>query len=229
MDSFFNVWMMLYSFSLISSYMDWFHNFNYSLLLGVLFFVLFIFVYLLGGIMFCKNKKVEYHMGELFCSLLPVLILVFQMIPSLSLLYYYGLMNMSSSLSLKVTGHQWYWDYEYGSLGVYFDSYMKSLDELSAGDFRLLEVDNRCMVPYDMNVCVVFSSADVIHSWAIPSLFIKMDSMSGVLSTLFYKFSILGVYYGQCSEICGVNHSFMPIVVEVGGMSSFLNWVNLMV
>lgn len=102
-----------------------------------------------------------------------------------------------------------------------FDSYIKSLDQLSEGDPRLLEVDNRCLVPCDFNLRFCITSSDVIHSWAIPSLSVKLDAISGILTTFCYNFPIVGVFYGQCSEICGVNHSFMPIVVESTLMENF--------
>nr|YP_004927921.1 cytochrome c oxidase subunit II [Cucullanus robustus]ACV96757.1 cytochrome c oxidase subunit II [Cucullanus robustus] len=214
-----------FSSSIFSSYMDWFHNFNCCMLFGVLSFVAVIFFYLLLNSFYFKSKKVEYQLSELFCSILPTLVLVFQMIPSLSLLYYYGLMNLETGLTIKITGHQWYWSYEYSDIpGLEFDSYMKSVDQLCLGDLRLLEVDNRCVIPEGVNVRFCITSGDVIHSWALPSMSVKIDAMSGILSTLFYSFPVLGVYYGQCSEICGANHSFMPVVLEVTLMENFKGW-----
>nr|YP_007024789.1 cytochrome c oxidase subunit II [Aelurostrongylus abstrusus]AFT65549.1 cytochrome c oxidase subunit II [Aelurostrongylus abstrusus] len=219
-----------FSGSLFSVYMDWFHGFNCSLLLGVLVFVSGSFLLLILGFFFLNMKKVEYQLGELLCSIFPTLILLMQMVPSLSILYYYGLMNLDSNLTLKVVGHQWYWSYEYSDIpGLEFDSYMKSLDQLDLGEPRLLEVDNRCVVPVDTNVRFCITSGDVIHSWSLPSMSIKLDAMSGILSILNYSFSILGVFYGQCSEICGANHSFMPIAVEVAGMEGFKGWCNFYV
>nr|AGI96038.1 cytochrome c oxidase subunit 2 [Ascaridia sp. GHL-2013] len=211
--------------SLFSSYMDWFHNFNCSLLFGVLIFVGMMVFFLVNNSFYFKSSKVEYRMSEFFCSVLPTLVLLMQMVPSLSLLYYYGLINVDSSLTVKVVGHQWYWSYEYGDIpGLEFDSYMKSLDQLELGEPRLLEVDNRCVLPVDVNVRFCITSGDVIHSWAVPSMSIKLDAMSGVLSTLTYNFPVLGVFYGQCSEICGANHSFMPIVLEVTLIDNFSMW-----
>lgn len=150
------------------------------------------------------------------------------MVPSLSLLYYYGLMNLDSRLTVKVTGHQWYWSYEFSDIpGLEFDSYMKSLDQLELGEPRLLEVDNRCVVPCNTNIRFCITSADVIHSWALSSLSVKLDAMSGILRTLCYSFPLIGVFYGQCSEICGANHSFIPIAVEVTLMDNFKSWCYL--
>nr|YP_009128928.1 cytochrome c oxidase subunit II [Triodontophorus brevicauda]AJT47998.1 cytochrome c oxidase subunit 2 [Triodontophorus brevicauda] len=228
MGNYFQGYNLNFSNSLFSSYMDWFHSFNCSLLLGVLVFVVLLFIYLISNNYYFKSKKIEYQFGELLCSVFPTLILLMQMIPSLSLLYYYGLMNLDSNLTVKVTGHQWYWSYEFSDIpGLEFDSYMKSLDQLNLGEPRLLEVDNRCVVPCDTNIRFCITSADVIHSWALPSMSIKLDAMSGILSTLCYSFPMVGVFYGQCSEICGANHSFMPIAVEVTLMDNFKSWCYL--
>nr|UXK95539.1 cytochrome c oxidase subunit II [Macropostrongyloides baylisi]UXK95563.1 cytochrome c oxidase subunit II [Macropostrongyloides spearei] len=228
MGNYFQGYNLNFSNSMFSSYMDWFHSFNCSLLLGVLVFVILLFFYLMMNNFYFKSKKIEYQFGELLCSIFPTLILLMQMIPSLSLLYYYGLMNLDSNLTVKVTGHQWYWSYEFSDIpGLEFDSYMKSLDQLNLGEPRLLEVDNRCVVPCDTNIRFCITSADVIHSWALPTMSIKLDAMSGILSTLCYSFPVVGVFYGQCSEICGANHSFMPIALEVTLLDNFKSWCYL--
>lgn len=147
------------------------------------------------------------------------------MVPSLSLLYYYGLIGLDRALTVKVVGHQWYWSYEYRDIqGLEFDSYMKTVDSLELGEPRLLEVDNRCVLPQGVNIRFCITSADVIHAWALSNLAIKLDAISGVLRTLCYEFPIVGVFYGQCSEICGANHSFIPIVLEVTLLSRFKSW-----
>nr|ARV88375.1 cytochrome c oxidase subunit II [Caenorhabditis sp. 38 MB-2015] len=225
MNNFFQGYNLLFQNSLFASYMDWFHSFNCSLLLGVLIFVTLLFGYLIFSKFYFKSKKIEYQFGELLCSVFPTVILLMQMVPSLSLLYYYGLMNLDSNLTIKVTGHQWYWSYEYSDIpGLEFDSYMKSLDQLNLGEPRLLEVDNRCVIPCDTNIRFCITSADVIHAWALNSLSVKLDAMSGILSTLSYSFPMVGVFYGQCSEICGANHSFMPIALEVTLLDNFKSW-----
>jgi cytochrome c oxidase subunit 2 len=179
------------------------------------------------GYFFFKSKKIEYQFGELLCSIFPTFILLFQIIPSLSLLYYYGLIRLDSNLTIKVTGHQWYWSYEYRDLpGLEFDSYIKSLDQLEFGEPRLLEVDNRCVLPSDINIRFCITSADVIHAWSLATLSIKLDAISGVLRTVSYIFPVVGVYYGQCSEICGVYHAFMPIAVEAVSLEKYLSWLD---
>lgn len=159
------------------------------------------------------------------CRIFPTLILLFQIVPSLSLLYYYGLINIDSNLTVKVTGHQWYWSYEYRDIpGLEFDSYIKSVDQLELGEPRLLEVDNRCVLPLDTNIRFCITSADVIHSWTLPSISIKLDAISGILCVLNYRFPNLGIFYGQCSEICGANHRFIPIVLEISLVDNFKSW-----
>ena len=188
-------------------------------------FVIVLFFYLILNKNYFKRKKIEYQFGELLCRIFPTIILLMQMVPSLSLLYYYGLINLDRNLTVKVTGHQWYWSYEFSDVpGLEFDSYIKSLDQLELGEPRLLEVDNRCVIPKNTNVRFCITSADVIHSWALSSLAIKLDAISGILRTLCYRFPLVGVFYGQCSEICGANHRFMPIALEVTLIENFKNW-----
>lgn len=192
---------------------------------GVLLFVSLLFSYLIFNVYYFKRKKIEYQFGELLCSVFPTLILLFQIIPSLSLLYYYGLINLERQISVKVTGHQWYWSYEIRDIpGLEFDSYIKSVDLLEFGEPRLLEVDNRCVVPCDTNLRFCISSADVIHAWSLSNISVKLDAIRGVLSTFSYNFPLVGVFYGQCSEICGANHSFIPIALEVTLFDLFKVW-----
>jgi len=128
-------------------------------------------------------------------------------------------------LTLKVIGHQWYWRYDYGDVvGLEFDSYIKSLDLLLLGDQRLLDVDCRCVVPQEQDICFCITSADVIHAWALPSLSIKLDAIRGIIRVLKYQFSLCGVYFGQCSEICGANHRFIPVVLERSLFSFYKDW-----
>jgi len=137
----------------------------------------------------------------------------------------YGLTRIERQLSLKVVGHQWYWSYDYRDLSnLDFDSYIKSLDLLVLGDVRQIDVDYRCVLPSNLNIRFCVSSGDVIHAWALNGLCIKLDAISGIISVFFYNFPVVGVFYGQCSEICGANHSFIPIVLEVTLFSLFSSW-----
>jgi cytochrome c oxidase subunit 2 len=129
-------------------------------------------------------------------------------------------------LTIKTVGHQWYWSYEYSDfLNLEFDSYILPTEELNRGDFRLLDVDNRIVVPTETSVRLLITSADVIHSWAVPSLGIKTDAIPGRLNQIGFFIKYPGVYYGQCSEMCGANHSFIPIVLEAVAMKDFTSWL----
>lgn len=177
------------------------------------------------NIYYFKSKKIEYQFGELLCRIFPTLILLLQMFPSLNLLYFYGLMDIDNYLTVKVVGHQWYWSYEFSDFNdLEFSSYIKSLDILNVFDYRLLDVTDRCVLPrnIDMRFCV--TSTDVIHAWSLNNLSIKLDAIRGILSTFCYNFPLLGVYYGQCSEICGARHRFIPICLEVNLLDNFKYW-----
>ena len=163
---------------------------------------------------------------EIIWTLIPAGILVFIAFPSLKLLY---LMDeaIDPALTIKVIGHQWYWSYEYSDYGpetIEFDSYMIPTSDLKTGDLRLLEVDNRLIVPIQTQVRVLVTAADVLHSFAVPSLAIKIDAVPGRLNQTNFFIKRPGVFYGQCSEICGANHSFMPIVIEAVSLDKYISW-----
>nr|YP_009545516.1 cytochrome c oxidase subunit II [Metapenaeopsis barbata]AYO45594.1 cytochrome c oxidase subunit 2 [Metapenaeopsis barbata] len=163
---------------------------------------------------------------EIIWTILPALILVFIALPSLRLLYLLDEVN-NPSITLKAIGHQWYWSYEYSDfLQVEFDSYMIPSNELSSDGFRLLDVDNRTVLPMNTQIRVLITAADVIHSWTIPALGVKADAIPGRLNQVAFLMNRPGLFYGQCSEICGANHSFMPIVIESVSVNSFLNWIS---
>ena len=171
----------------------------------------------------------EAQLIEIIWTVLPGIILIFLALPSLRLLYILDESYDDSSLILKVTGHQWYWSYEYEELEenivVKFDSYILPTDTLERGQFRLLEVDNRIIVPAELPIKALISSEDVLHSWAIPSLGVKVDAIPGRLNQITFRANYPGIFYGQCSEICGVNHSFIPIVIEaLENISDFRDW-----
>nr|WAP90828.1 cytochrome c oxidase subunit 2 [Neofoleyellides sp. XM-2022] len=163
---------------------------------------------------------------EFFLQFFVIILLILMSGPGFWLTQYQGRVNEESDLTLKVVGHQWYWSYEYGDgEDLMFDSFMKSLDDLSPGEFRLFEVDNRCVLPVDINVGFYCTSTDVIHSFSVPKCFMKMDALNGILTKVSYCFPLLGMFYGQCSEICGANHSFMPIVLEVTSLECWKGWL----
>nr|YP_009469106.1 cytochrome c oxidase subunit II [Charonia lampas]AOY34912.1 cytochrome c oxidase subunit II [Charonia lampas]AVC55720.1 cytochrome c oxidase subunit II [Charonia lampas] len=172
----------------------------------------------------CRSL-VEGQEIETIWTIVPAFILVFLALPSLRLLYLLDEVG-DCSLTVKSIGHQWYWSYEYSDfLDIEFDSYMIPTNDLEPGDFRLLEVDHRVVLPTQTDIRVLVTSADVIHSWTVPSLGVKADAVPGRLNQLSFYIKYPGVFYGQCSEICGANHSFMPIVLEAIPLENFMEWV----
>nr|YP_009764048.1 cytochrome c oxidase subunit II [Synchiropus sycorax]QIS89399.1 cytochrome c oxidase subunit II [Synchiropus sycorax] len=165
---------------------------------------------------------------EIIWTVLPAIILILIAMPSLRILYLMDEVN-DPHLTIKAVGHQWYWSYEYTDYNeLCFDSYMIPTQDLTPGQFRLLEVDHRVVLPVESPVRVLVSAEDVLHSWAIPSMGVKMDAVPGRLNQTTLMAARPGVFYGQCSEICGANHSFMPIVVEAVPLEHFENWSLLM-
>nr|ABD19372.1 cytochrome oxidase subunit 2 [Daphnia pulex]ABD19398.1 cytochrome oxidase subunit 2 [Daphnia pulex] len=174
---------------------------------------------------FVNRYLLDGQMIEIIWTVLPAVILIILALPSLRLLYLID-ETTEPSITLKTVGHQWYWSYEYSDFkDIEFDSYMMPSNDLEKGQFRLLEVDNRVILPYLTQVRLLVTAGDVIHSWTIPSLGIKADAVPGRLNQLNVFFNRPGVFYGQCSEICGANHSFMPITVEAVNPTDFLSWV----
>lgn len=205
-------------------------------------FLAFILVgvsYMLARILirFSKTSKVISHKHlihgttlELIWTVTPALILLAIAFPSFKLLY---LMDevIDPAITIKAIGHQWYWSYEYSDYAdqdgtsIAFDSYMVATSDLELGQFRLLEVDNRVIVPENTHIRVIVTSADVIHCWAIPSLGVKLDAMPGRLNQTGFLANRQGTFYGQCSEICGANHAFMPIVVESVSLPKYCAYI----
>jgi cytochrome c oxidase subunit 2 len=135
---------------------------------------------------------------------------------------------LDPTITIKAIGRQWYWEYEYSdyiSPELSFESYMIPTDNLEEGQLRLLEVDNRLILPSDTSIRVIVTAADVLHAWAVPSLGVKMDCVPGRLNQTSMYVKRNGVYYGQCSELCGVQHGFMPIVIEVVNINDYINWL----
>jgi cytochrome c oxidase subunit 2 len=169
---------------------------------------------------------------EIVWTITPSLILMVIAIPSFALLYSIDEV-IDPSVTLKVIGQQWYWSYEYSDFTnklnkvIQFDSYMISQDDLQSGQLRLLEVDNRVVLPTKTHIRVLITSGDVLHSFAIPSLGVKTDACPGRLNQVSLFIKREGVYYGQCSELCGVNHGFMPIVIESVSIEKYIKWVLL--
>lgn len=166
---------------------------------------------------------------ETIWTILPAIILISIALPSLRILYIIDEIN-NPSVTIKTLGHQWYWSYEYTDYeSLTFDSYIIPTHELSPGQLRLLEVDNRVVLPSELTIRMLISSEDVLHSWAVPSLGLKTDAIPGRLNQTTLLSTRPGLYYGQCSEICGSNHSFMPIVIEIVPLKYFEKWSSSMV
>uniref|UniRef100_A0A1X9ZNR8 Cytochrome c oxidase subunit 2 n=1 Tax=Decemunciger sp. AB-2017 TaxID=1980157 RepID=A0A1X9ZNR8_9ANNE len=169
----------------------------------------------------------EAQVIEFVWTVLPALVLLLLAFPSLYLLYSMDEL-LSPAMTLKTIGHQWYWSYEYSDISnLSFDSYMKPDSNLNTGEFRLLEVDHRTILPINLNIRTIVTAADVIHSWAIPVLGVKVDAVPGRLNQISFLALRVGVFYGQCSEICGANHSFMPIVLELVPFNIFEEWLKI--
>lgn len=166
---------------------------------------------------------------EIIWTIIPTIILIFIAVPSFILLYSLDEV-INPSVTLKAIGHQWYWSYEYSDYteenSINFDSYMITENDLENGQFRLLEVDNRVVLPINTHIRVLITAGDVLHSWAVPSMNVKADAVPGRLNQLTLFIKRPGVYYGQCSELCGVNHAFMPIVVEAVSLWNYSNWLS---
>ncbi|YP_001654989.1 cytochrome c oxidase subunit II (mitochondrion) [Heteronotia binoei] len=161
---------------------------------------------------------------ETVWTILPAIILVLIALPSLRILYLMDEVN-NPHLTVKAVGHQWYWSYEYTDYeDLMFDAYMTPTQDLAPGALRLLEVDHHMVVPTNSPTRMLISAEDVLHSWALPSLGIKTDAVPGRLNQTTFTATRPGLFYGQCSEICGSNHSFMPIVVEASTTNDFENW-----
>nr|YP_009407564.1 cytochrome c oxidase subunit 2 [Anabropsis carli]ASA68838.1 cytochrome c oxidase subunit 2 [Anabropsis carli] len=163
---------------------------------------------------------------EVIWTILPAVTLIFIALPSLRLLYLLD-ETLEPLVTVKTVGHQWYWSYEYMDFinPREFDSYMIPYNEMSENGFRLLDVDNRTTLPMHTQIRMLVTAADVLHSWTVPALGVKVDATPGRLNQTSFFMNRPGLFYGQCSEICGANHSFMPIVIESVNTKTFIAWM----
>ena len=189
--------------------------------------IIFIAIYVTFLLYYIYSRDTAYSIHhpsqelELAWTVYPAIILRGIALPSLRILYLIDDIG-HPNLTVKIIGHQWYWSYSLGD--KIFDSYIVSEADLNLGSPRLLEVDNRLVIPTGLDIRLLVSSADVLHSWAVPALGIKVDAVPGRLNQFRLAALVPGVYYGQCSEICGANHRFMPIAVERVGIKDWINW-----
>lgn len=214
-------------------------NFHHYVFIYICFILGLVFWMITSVILnFTKAKRIISHKFlihgtfiELIWTITPALILVAIAFPSFKLIYLIDEV-IDPAITIKVIAHQWYWSYEYSDYAsqdgksITFDSYMIPTADLQEGDFRLMEVDNRIVVPVDTHVRVIVTSADVIHSFAVPSLGVKIDAIPGRLNHTSFLAFREGIFYGHCNEICGVNHAFMPIVVEVVSLPAYCTYVD---
>ena len=206
------------------------HNFVLIMMTAITVFVLFLLIYV--SIKFRKNanrepsKRTHNGLLETLWTAIPVIILVFMAVPSFKLLYEQDVIP-DADMTIKVIGHQWYWEYQYpDNEDLSFVSYLIPENELKEGEPRLLTVDNRLVLPVNKNIHVLITAGDVLHSFAMPSLGVKKDAVPGRLNETWMRIDRPGIYRGQCSEICGSGHGYMPIVIEAVNENDFIAWVN---
>nr|WKK30296.1 cytochrome oxidase c subunit 2 [Ancistrocerus ichneumonideus] len=201
-----------------------FHDLTLLLIISITSCIIYIFYFLFINKL-TNRFMMNNHMIELIWTIIPMLTLLLIAMPSLKILY---LLEETSPpiISIKTIGHQWYWQYEMSDyLNIEFESFMLNYNNQLLWMARLLDVDNRVILPFNSSLRFLFTSTDVIHSWTIPSLGVKMDATPGRINQAFIYLNRPGIYFGQCSEICGANHSFMPIVIESTNMNNFINWM----
>lgn len=195
------------------------------LILGVItIFISYILVSIVVN-NFTNVKLYEGQLIEFIWTIIPALILVFIALPSLRALYLLDEVK-TPAITIKTIGHQWYWSYEYSDFpNIEFDSYIIPSNDININEIRLLEVDNRTVIPFNTQIRLLVSAADVIHSWTIPSIGIKVDAIPGRLNQLRMYCLRPRIIFGQCSEICGANHRFIPIVLEAISPKDFIKWI----
>ena len=206
-----------------------FHN---NLLLPVIIaisvFVLFLMIYTCIRFRASKNpvpSKTTHNVAvEVLWTLIPCLILIVMAVPSFKILYKQDTIP-KVDLTIKAIGYQWYWGYEYPDENIIFESYMIKEDELKENQPRLLTVDNEIVVPVNKVVKVLITANDVLHAWALPSFGVKRDAVPGRINETWFKAEKVGTYYGQCSELCGIQHAFMPITVRVVTDEEYAIWL----
>nr|QVV23868.1 cytochrome c oxidase subunit 2 [Hyalomma scupense] len=209
----------------IMEQMSFFHDHSMMIIIMITIMTLYMIINIMIN-NFTSRSLMEGQEIEIVWTIIPAFTLIFIAIPSLYLLYLTD-ETFSSQISIKILGHQWYWSYEYSDFNKEFDAFMIPEMDLINNSFRLLETDNKLVIPINTNIKYLITSMDVIHSWTIPSLGMKMDAIPGRLNQCFSFSKRPGIFFGQCSEICGANHSFMPIMLEITNMNNFINYIKI--
>ena len=207
-----------------------FHN---SILLPIIIaisvFVLFLMAYACFRFRESRNpnpSKTTHNVAiEVLWTLIPCLILIVMAVPSFKILYSQDTIP-KADVTIKAIGYQWYWGYEYPDENIIFDSYMIEEKDLQQGQPRLLAVDNEVIVPVNKVVKVLITANDVLHAWALPAFGVKRDAMPGRVNETWFKADRVGTFYGQCSELCGIKHAFMPITVKVVTDEEYQEWLD---
>jgi len=198
------------------------------IIVAISVFVLFLLLYSIFKFRASKNpipsKTSHNTFIEIMWTVIPCLILIVIAVPSFRLLYKQDIIP-KADVTIKATGYQWYWGYEYPDQNIAFDANMIDTKNLKSNQLRLLETDNHVVVPVNKVVKVLITANDVLHAWAVPSFGVKRDAVPGRINETWFKAEKEGVYYGQCSELCGSRHSFMPITVRVVSDKQYNEWL----
>jgi cytochrome c oxidase subunit II len=208
-------------------------NFHNNLLLPIIIaisvFVLFLMIYACVRFSASRNpnpSKTTHNVAvEVLWTLIPCLILIVMAVPSFKILYKQDTIP-KAEVTIKAIGYQWYWGYEYPDENIIFESYMIKEEDLKENQPRLLAVDNEVVVPVNKVVKVLITANDVLHAWALPSFGVKRDAIPGRINETWFKAEKVGTYYGQCSELCGIQHAFMPITVRVVSEEDYVEWLS---
>ena len=208
----------------------WFHDYMLlPIIVAISVFVLFLMAYAMIRFRASRNpnpsKRTHNVAVEIIWTLVPCLILIVMAVPSFKVLYSQDTIP-KADVTIKAIGYQWYWGYEYPDENIIFESYMIEEEDLKEGQPRLLAVDNVVVVPVNKVVKVLITANDVLHAWALPSFGVKRDAMPGRINETWFKAEKEGTYYGQCSELCGIKHAFMPIEVRVVSVKEYEEWLN---
>ena len=207
----------------------WFHDYMLlPVITAITVFVLFLIAYACIRFRASKNKEASTTSHNTFIeviwTLVPCLILIVLAVPSFKVLYSQDEIP-KADVTIKAIGYQWYWGYEYPDENIIFDSYMIEEKDLKEGQPRLLSVDNEVYVPVNKVVKVMITANDVLHAWALPSFGVKRDAVPGRINETWFKADRVGTFYGQCSELCGIKHAFMPITVNVVSEEEYNQWL----
>ena len=205
------------------------NNLLLPIIIAISVFVLFLMLYACVRFRASANpnpsKRTHNVTVEILWTLIPCLILIVMAVPSFKILYKQDTIP-KADLTIKAIGYQWYWGYEYPDENIIFDSYMIEEKDLRADQPRLLAVDNEVVVPVNKVVKVLITANDVLHAWALPAFGVKRDAVPGRINETWFKAEKEGTYYGQCSELCGIKHAFMPITVKVVSKEDYQEWLS---